>query len=67
MRAAPRVLLTTRAADRPLYDVAIQVLERAGCTVEDTGVEPADDHRVLAELVPLADAICEPSPLSTLR
>jgi D-3-phosphoglycerate dehydrogenase len=51
-----RVLLTTSAAGRPLYEVAVSVLEAAGLTVVDTGTEPADEP-TLARLAASADAI----------
>ena len=60
LTAGASVLLTATAAGRPLYEVAVRMLEEAGVTVVDTGERPADE-RAFAELVREADAI-----LSTL-
>lgn len=51
-----QVLLTTPATGRSLYEHAVDILERAGFEVFDTGSQPVEEA-VLARLAPSADAI----------
>ncbi|MFN8204832.1 MAG: phosphoglycerate dehydrogenase [Solirubrobacteraceae bacterium] len=67
--SGPTVLLTTTAAGRGLYDVAVRALAQAGLTVVDTGSERPDEptlarlaasvDAILATLVPLNAAVIE--------
>lgn len=54
--SGPTVLLTTTAAGRGLYDVAVRALAQAGLTVVDTGSERPDEP-TLARLAASVDAI----------